>query len=104
MRATFIFFPGWITISYPEDTVDLGRWVGTRAEGVQVPAVGEKDPEVEAAKGLRVAGIYGKEYELRRQGEHQVLYRPASQRRAFTMSAPYRISRWTICPAKETSE
>lgn len=91
-RATHIALPGYETVYYPADEVDLSKWAGSKfSELTAVNQDGTENPEATAAFALKAAGLYA-DYELKKKDNgHYVLYRPERTEKYFTMYAWYRI-------------
>lgn len=95
VQAWFVQLPGWSSTYYPEDTVNLQNWVGTRSSAtIVLTADGKEDPEATAGKTLQSKGLYS-DYSLVRQKGHWVLYRPARTEKYLSLSAFYRVSPWS---------
>ncbi len=92
-RALHIVLPGYGTIYYPEQEVDLSEWVGTEIKGLVATNTsdGTKNPEATAGLALKAIGLCsGCELEQRPDG-HFVLHRPAREKRYFSWEAYYQI-------------
>lgn len=93
-KALHIALPGYTTIYYPEQEVDLRKWVGSKYDGLS--AVNKKDgtenPEATAGLALKVAGLFT-DYDLKEKDGHYLLHRHGKTERIFTWKAWYRIGR-----------
>lgn len=92
MQAWFVNLPGWETVYYPEQNIDLSSWVGSRGS-LTVKVNGEENEEVNAGLTLKLMGLYS-DYDFQQREEHWVLHRDASTKRYFTLGAYYRVSPW----------
>ena len=96
-RALHICLPGYATVYYPEQTVELSHWGGTKYDKLVALVDGAENPEITASMALKVLGLYT-DYNLQQKKDgHWILHRPAKTERYFTMSAFYRI--WWGSPA-----
>jgi len=92
-RALHIALPGYETSYYPEQTVDLSKWVGTKYAGLIAVNTSDniENSEVTAGLALKSMGLYT-DYEFKqRPDKHYVLHRPAKKVRYFTWSVWYKI-------------
>lgn len=85
--AKHIFLPGYITVYYPEQEVDLRGWVGTRYEDGKNE---KENPQIMAGKTLRLLGVFA-DYELKEKDGHYILYRPEKTEKVFSWKTPYQI-------------
>ncbi len=91
-KALHIALPGYTTIYYPEQEVDLQKWAGSKYDGLVAvnKKDGTKNPEVMASFALKAMGLYT-DYELKEKNGYYILYRPERTERIFTWKAYYRI-------------
>ncbi|MFC1756746.1 hypothetical protein ACFLZC_01125 [Patescibacteria group bacterium] len=91
-KALHIALPGYTTIYYPEQEVDLQKWTGSKYDGLV--AVNKKDGtenlEVTASFALKAMGLYT-DYKLKEKNGHYILHRPEKTTEIFTWKAYYRI-------------
>ena len=96
MKAWHITLPGYAEVYYPEHTINLKDWAGTRYRSLEAidKDTGQKSAEATAGIALKTTGIY-LDYKLK-QGKdgHWILWRPASSKKYFTWTAYYRIAPW----------
>lgn len=94
VKAWFVDFPGWETVYYPERTVDLSKWVGSRSP-LTATVDGKDDAEFNAGLTLKYLGLYADHDFVQRDGRW-VLFKPEKSERYFTLRAHYRISPWQV--------
>lgn len=87
-RAWTIHLPGYRTLEYCEQTVDLQDWAGTTMAGLE-----DEHPDRAAGKTLQALGLYKDCYLKKTPDGHWILYSPPRTLRYFTMYAYYRIWR-----------
>jgi hypothetical protein len=96
-EALHIFLPGYETVHYPEQIVDLSNWTGTKYSNlVANNPDGTENAEVTAGLALKALGLYG-DYEFKEIDGRTILYRPERQVRYFTLQARYRIGKGKPC-------
>ncbi|MFC1645182.1 hypothetical protein ACFL08_04105 [Patescibacteria group bacterium] len=91
--ALHIRLPGYATMYYPEQKVDLRKWTGSKYVGLS--AVNNDDnkenPEATAGLALIVSGIFP-DYNLKKKDDgHYILYRPEKTKEFFTWGKYYKI-------------
>jgi len=96
VKAWHISLPGYEEMYYPEQTINLKDWVGTKWGSLEAvdKDTGQKSAEATAGIALKTTGIYS-DYELKQgEGGHWILWRPASSKKYFTWTTYYRIAPW----------
>jgi hypothetical protein len=93
-KALHITLPGYATVYYPEQKVDLRKWVGTKYNGLVAvnKTNGLENPEATAGLALKTIGLYT-DCDLKEMDGHYMLYRSERTKRYFTWTAYYRIWR-----------
>ena len=93
-KALHIFLPGYVTVNYPEQIVDLSKWVGTKYGALTATNPdGTENAEASAGLALKAMGVYGSDYDLEKNGDHYVLHRPERNVTHFSLKARYRLGK-----------
>ncbi|MDA2936104.1 hypothetical protein MYX06_02715 [Patescibacteria group bacterium AH-259-L05] len=94
-QALFGLFPGYNTLHYSEQIVELKDWAGTRHDSFSIRNKdGKENPEATAGLGLKIAGIFSADYELKQKEDgHWILYKPERTHRYFDWNAHHRITK-----------
>lgn len=85
----YFYLPGYSEVYYPEDTIDLKDWVGSKYDKAKVVDKNEKEiPELTAAMALRAVGFADESYVKKQKPDgHWILYRPAKTEKVFDLRA-----------------